>query len=128
VSGSVSDHGASFQNLSTDIVYDVRLDLADKSVVQGVNLRWYDDDPAKADAGELTDDDRTAIKAIVDVPSFYNHSDILALRGTHQRATALVQLVRDKDFYNGSGQIVWRVELWYFEEEFGGWEKVAQQN
>jgi hypothetical protein len=128
VSGSVSDQGIRFQNLSTDIPYDVCLNLADKTVLQGVNLSWYDDEPAKPDAGDLTDDDRTAIKEIIDVPSFYNHSDILAIRGSHDRATVLVQLVRDKDFYNGAGQIVWRVELWYFQEEFGGWEKVAQQN
>jgi hypothetical protein len=128
VTGTINDEGAVFQNLSNDIAYDVRLDLADKTTIRGVNLDWYDDEPAKPDAGELTDDDQKAIKAIVEVPSFYNRSDILAVRGTHERATILVQLIRDKDFYNGSGEIVWRVELWYFREEFGGWEKVAQQN
>jgi len=128
IQGSVNEHAVLFPNLSTDATYDVRLDRAAKKVIQGVNLDWYDDEPAKPDVGELTDDDRAAIKAIIDVPSFYNHSEILAIRGDHSRATVLVQLVRDKDFYNGSGEVVWRVELWYFEEELGGWEKVAQQN
>jgi hypothetical protein len=128
VPGSITDHGVLFPNLSTAKTYDIRLDQADKRIIQGVNLDWYDDESAKPDVGELSDDDRAAIKAIIDVPSFYNHSEILAIRGDHSRATVLVQLVRDKDFYNGSGEVVWRVELWYFKEEFGGWEKVAQQN
>ena len=126
--GKVSDQTAVFANLAANASYDVRLDLADGGVTQGVNLGWYDEEPAKPDAGEFTDDDRAAIKAIIDIPSFYNKSDILAVRGDHSRATVLVQLVRDKDFYNGKGEVIWRVELWYFEEEFGGWEKVAQQN
>jgi hypothetical protein len=128
VQGKVSDHAVVFENLAADSSYDVRLDLADGNVVQGVNLGWYDEEPANPDAGALTDDDRAAIREIIDVPSFYNKSDILAVRGDHARATVLVQLVRDKDFYNGKGEVIWRVELWYFEEDFGGWEKVAQQN
>jgi hypothetical protein len=128
VPGTVSDQSVAFENLTPDASYDVRLDLANGDVIQGANLGWYDEEPAKTDAGELTDDDRAAIKEIIGVPSFYNKSDILAVRGDHSRATVLVQLVRDKDFYNGKGEVIWRVELWYFEEDFGGWEKVAQQN
>lgn len=127
-SGSVGDQAVVFANLAANVVYNVRLELADGAIIQGVDLGWYNDEPARPYPGELNDDDRAAIKAIVDDPSFYNKSDILALRGDHSRATALVQLVRDKDFYNGKGEVVWRVELWYFEEEFGGWEKVGQQN
>jgi hypothetical protein len=126
--GTISGQTVVFDKLAADASYDVHLDLADGGVIQGVDLGWYDEEPAKPDAGEFTDDDRAAIKTIIDVPSFYNKSDILAVRGDHSRATVLVQLVRDKDFYHGKGEVIWRVELWYFQEEFGGWEKVAQQN
>ena len=128
VAGTVSAQAVLFENLAADASYDVRLDLADGVAMQGVDLGWYDEEPARPDAGELTDDDRTAIKAIINVPSFYNKSEILAVRGDHSRASVLVQLVRDKDFYHGTGEVIWRVELWYFQEEYGGWEKVAQQN
>jgi hypothetical protein len=128
VPGEVSEHAVLFENLQPKTSYDVKLTLSDGGVIQGVDLSWYDSELAKADAGDLSDEDRSAISDIVHVQSFYNKSDILALRGDHDRAVALVQLVRDKDFYNGKGQIVWRVELWYFQEEFGGWEKVDQQN
>ena len=92
--GTIGDQSVVFANLAANVVYDVRLELADGGVIQGVNLGWYDDEPPKPYPGELTDDDRAAIKAIVDVPSFYNNSEILAVQGDHSRATALVQLVR----------------------------------
>ena len=91
-------------------------------------MDWYNDDEAKENAGAITDDDRQQIQAILDVPSFYNKSEILALQGDHDRATGLVRLIRDKDFYAGKGEIIWRVEVWYFKYQHGGWEKVAQQN
>lgn len=117
-----------FQNLAADEPYAVKLELRDGAVVQGVDMSWYNEEPAKPGAGELSDDDRAAIAQVVAIPSFYNRSEILAEQGDHSRATVLVQLVRDKDFYNGNGQAVWRVELWYFQQEFGGWEKIGQQN
>jgi hypothetical protein len=128
VRGAIDGPRITFENLAADEKYAVKLELRDGIVVQGVDMGWYNEEPDKPDRGELSDDDRTAIAQIVAVPSFYNKSDILAVRGNHDRATVLVQLIRDKDFYNGNGQAIWRVELWYFHQEFGGWEKVAQQN
>ncbi|MEI8197557.1 MAG: hypothetical protein WCI73_16810, partial [Phycisphaerae bacterium] len=35
-----------------------------------------------------------------------------------------VELIRDTDFHSGgSGDLIYRVELWYFERLFGGWAK-----
>ncbi len=40
-----------------------------------------------------------------------------------------MRLQRDKDFVGNTGdEIVWRIELWYFKNQHGGWEAVAQQN
>lgn len=100
--------------------------LKDGTRLVGVDMSWY----AKSKpAGEpLADDDRKSIEEILTVPSFYNKSRLLYLQGDAQRAVGLVELVRDTDFYAGKGQVVWRVELWYFEFENGGWAKVSQQN
>src|SRR5207302_1307579 len=75
-----------------------------------------------------SDDDREQIRATVqDVQAFENKRDILQLKGDHDRAVALLRLVRDKDFYNGKGEVVWRMEVWYFKNEAGGWSAVGQQ-
>jgi hypothetical protein len=127
--GAVDGRTIRFANLQPDTLYDVQLTLSDGKVLQGVDLAWYNEEPAKPDAGAMTDDDREGVRAIVqDVKDFYNKKDALLQRGDHARAVCVVQLVRDTDFYEGKGQVVWRTELWYFKNQFGGWEKVAQQN
>ena len=61
------------------------------------------------------------------VLSFFNHSDPLIVRGTHDRAVMLVDLRRDSAFHSDAGdEVIWRPELWYFEDHHGGWEKVQQ--
>ena len=126
--GTVDGAIVHFGKLLADTPYNIRLTLADGMVVQGVNLNWYDEEPAKADADPLDDQDKKDINAILQIPSFYNKSNILHLNGDHTRATALVELIRDKDFVEGAGQVIWRVELYYFKQQFGGWEKVQQQD
>jgi len=118
-----------FSDTPADLSLTVQLKLKDGTTLQGVDMGWYSDIPAKPDAAELSADDREAIRAIVqDVPSFYNKSDILLLHGDHDRAVALVQLIRDTDFHSAGGNIIWRIELYYFKFQYGGWEKVQQQN
>ena len=64
-----------------------------------------------------------------DVPGFYNKRDFLRLDGDHDRAVALLRLVRDNGFVNDKGgEVIWRIELWYFKNQAGGWEAVPQQN
>ena len=43
-------------------------------------------------------------------------------------AVGLVELIRDRDFHAGKGEVIWRAETWYFEFQNGGWAKVSQQN
>ena len=130
VQGTVDGRTVTFANVLPDTAYDVRVTLTDGTVVQGVDLGWYDEEPAKKDAADLDNDDREQIRAIVqDVPGFYNKRDILVLRGDHDRAVALLRLVRDKAFVNDKGgEVIWRIELWYFKNQNGGWEAVQQQN
>lgn len=104
----------------------VDVKLASGARLVGVDMRWY----AKASpAGEpLSDDDRGQIAELLTVPSFYDKTRMLRLEGDAQHAVGLVELVRDREFYAGKGQVVWRIELWYFEFQNGGWAKVSQQN
>lgn len=92
----------------------------------GVNMGWYRANPS---AGEpLSPDDRKEIDQILTVPSFYDKLQILLLSGNNQHVTALVELVRDREFHAGGKEIIWRTELWYFEFQNGGWAKVSQEN
>jgi len=103
--------------------------LKDGTRLIGVDMSWYAPvAEAKAKPGELADDDRKAIQEICTVPSFYDRCEILLLQGDADRAVGLMQLVRDRDFHAGKGEVIWRAELWYFEFQNGGWAKVSQQN
>jgi len=119
-----------FEKLLPDTPYQLRLELRDGSVFQGVDLDWYAPVTDTSPAGELDAAGREEITAIATkVPQFYSRSEVLRLRGNSRRATALVQLIRDTPFHaDKGGEIVWRVELWYFEYQAGGWARVSQQN
>jgi hypothetical protein len=123
------NHDIIFKNLLPDTPYDLALTLSDGTILQGVNLNWYGLDAPKPGAAHLDDDDRKAITDLVNDPkAFENKKAILFLNGDNTRATVLVELIRDKDFHAADGNIIWRVELWYFENQFGGWAKVVQQS
>jgi hypothetical protein len=128
--GAVAGRLVTFANLLPATAYSVRIALADGAVLQGVDLSWHSPEAARNDAGPLDDDDRKQITAIVkDVQGFENKKDILLLSGNHDRAVALVQLIRDSGFHSDKGgELIWRIELWYFKNQHGGWEKVPQTN
>jgi hypothetical protein len=72
-----------------------------------------------------TDADRKAIESLIKDPAqFYDKVRPLRIAADHQHATVLVELVRTREFVAGAGgEIIYRVELWYFENLFGGWAK-----
>jgi hypothetical protein len=78
-------------------------------------------------ASPATADDRKSIEALItDPPQFYDKVRTLRIAADHQHATVLVELVRTRDFHSaapGGGELIYRVELWYFENLFGGWAK-----
>jgi len=128
--GQIDGSTVTFSGLLPQTAYNVRLTLTDGTILQGVDLGWYDMEPAKPDAGDLDDDDKQQITAILtQVTSFYNKNEMLFLQGNHDRAVGLVQLVRDKAFHSDTGdEVIWHIELWYFKNQHGGWEKVQQEN
>ena len=60
------------------------------------------------------------------MPQFYDKVRPLKIAADHQHATVLVELIRTRDFHSDTGgEVIYRVELWYFENLFGGWAKDA---
>ena len=61
---------------------------------------------------------------VKEMPAFYDKARVLHMAGDHKHATLLVELARTRDFHSQkNGEIIYRVELWYFENLFGGWAK-----
>jgi hypothetical protein len=130
VGGTIDGNKATFANLRPDTPYDLAIETVDGTLYCGADLSWCDPTPADPQAEPLGDDDREAIRAIVqDVLGFADKPKIAILQGTHDRAVALVDLTRGKDFNGNKGdEVIWRVEVWFFKWENGGWERVADQS
>lgn len=128
--GNVAGSRITFANLLPETRYDLQITLADGTILQGVDLGWYSDEPAKPDTPPLDDDDRQQLKELFEgVKAFENKRQLLLLAGNHDRVTILAELIRDTPFHSAkSGEIIWRIELWYFKNQHGGWERVAQSN
>jgi hypothetical protein len=129
--GRVADDGAiRFTGLAAGVPINVNVTLEGGTVLQGVNLTWSDDEPGDPDAKPLESADLREINQLLtEVRSFYNISEILFLEGNQQRAVGLVRLIRDQAFYaDKGGEYIWRIEIYYFKKQYGGWEKVQQAN
>lgn len=125
--GHVASRTVTFAGLVPDAAYDIRLTLRDGRILWGVNVGWYDMEEVDASAGPLSDDDRKEIQDICNIPSFYDKSTVLLYTGNHDRATGLMQLLRDRNFHAGKNEVIWRAEVWFFKFQNGGWERVNQQ-
>ncbi len=126
--GLIHDHAIHFSKLLPNTPYDVAMTLKDGTILQGVNLGWLNEEPVKTDTQPMTDDDRSEVHGLVKPDKdFFNKIEILQLAGDHNRATALVRMIRDREFHSDKGgEIISRFEIWYFRFEYGGWEKVQQ--
>ncbi len=122
-------HTITFEKLLPDTPYEVALTMADGMILQGVNLDWYGMDPPKPNVQPMSEEDQKAVTDMVtSVMAFENKKRVMMVRGNSDRITTLVELIRDVDFHAAGGNIIWRVELWYFKNQFGGWQQVKQQN
>jgi hypothetical protein len=102
-------------------VYDVRIETA-TGWWEGVNLDYHTDIRAAPPA--TADDLKWISDFITKTPEFYNSCRVLWLAADHQHATALVALQRTTAFVNQKpSETIFRIELWYFENDFGGWIK-----
>jgi len=128
--GQVRGQEVVFGNLLPDTAYDLAITLDDGTVLQGVDMGWYNEEEIKAGTGPMTADDREGVRAIIqDIKDIYNKKDLLLVKGDHSRAVVLTRLIIDKDFHAKVGdEVIWRIELWYFKNQYGGWEKISQVN
>jgi len=129
VTGTLSGDTFKF-DLKPNRHYDITLKQPGGNVIRVIDLSWYSDEPAAADAQPLGEDDRKQILQVVsDIERFTNNNQILAIQGDSNRAVVLLDLRRDSDFHSGQkGEIIRRVEVWYLKNEAGGWAKVQQQD
>jgi hypothetical protein len=127
ITGTVKDQTITFADLTPGSAYEAQLTLKDGTVLQGVDMGWYSRVPDKAGAEELSEDDRAQMKAVFGAGAqFFNVQEATLIKGNHNRAVMLVRLER-ANFHSDKGdEIIWRPELWYFENHHGGWEKVLQ--
>ncbi|MFI5377817.1 MAG: hypothetical protein ACHRHE_00805 [Tepidisphaerales bacterium] len=119
-----------FENLLPLTKYDVIITLEDGTILRGVDMGWYMTERNPKQADPLDDEDKTALRELFDgIQAFENKRNMLLFNGNQDRVTVLAELIRDNGFYANKGtEVIWRIELWYFKNQHGGWEKVQQQN
>lgn len=131
-----------FEKLPGDAAYDLAITLKNGQRIEGIDLGFVDErlerlaarrreqlglaaretrQFAAADAAQLLD-------YVREVKDFMDIRRVLYVRGEGSKATMLVELMRARDFHaRKDEQVIWRVELWYFEYRSGGWQRLANQ-
>ena len=136
------------KDLAGDNTYDVGIKLKDGRAIEGIDLSELDarllrlaaerrkalGRPAEEEHVFDHEDANSLLKFAEDLKSndFMDQGRVLYLAGHGRRATMLVELMRTREFYDqkttGQGaQIIWRIEMWYYDYEHGGWERVPNQ-
>lgn len=129
-----------FRKLPGDSTYDLLIKTSRGRRVEGIDLEYVDarllrlackrreqlclrPEPKR----QFTQSDVAALlKYVEDMKDFMDNRRVLFIRGHGRRATVLVELLRKRSFHARKGkEIIWRVELWYFEHRSGGWARAA---
>ena len=128
IQGTIKGDTVTFPDPEPGTSYELQVTLKDGTVDQGIDLGWYSPVPEKKNPQPVDDDDRQQMDDVAKkVLAFWNINDIVIVSGNHNRAVLLVNLIRDKGFHSDTGdEVIWRPELWYFENHHGGWEKPQQ--
>jgi len=128
-----------FAGLPGDAGYDVRVVTTDGRTIEGIDLSWIEARMVRLAARRRKDlglaaerphkfsphDVKELLKWVEDWKDFMEIKRVLYVQGHGPRATLLVELLRTREFHSSAGSIVWRVELWYMKNEFGGWDRLA---
>lgn len=133
-----------FKDLPGDTVYDVSIQTPDGRSIQGIDLSEVDERLAR-----LSDERRKELGIPPDKPHIFDQDDanalvqfiretespkmemedihrLLYIQSHGRRATVLMEKMRTVSFVNqANGQVLWRLELQYFEWNYGGWEQIA---
>lgn len=129
-----------FRDLPGEASYDICVRMGSRTV-EGIDLSFVDARmlrlaalrrkqlrlPPEREHEFTTDDVQELLTWIRSFDDFMEIRRVLYVQGHGARATVLVELMRTRQFHASKGQIIWRVELWYFRERFGGWERTSKQ-
>ncbi len=133
IAGAVDAESGTFRftHLDRKRHYDIAIKTK-TGRIEGVDMRFMPDAAGKAtkrpgdDKRAFETEDAEQIRRLVITPQrFMNQVELLALHGEDRTAVAVVNLVCTRKFHSGQGaEVVWRVELWYYRWEYGGWARV----
>jgi len=130
-----------FRDLPGDAAYDLVLTLADGRVIEGIDLEMPDARLARlADVRRKqlglpglpshafsADDANEIARYVAKMEDFVDLRRTLYIQGHGGQAAALVELMRTKEYYAARpGELIWRVELWYFQFNHGSWERIPE--
>jgi len=131
-----------FEKLPGDARYDICFQTADGREIEGIDLDFADQNLVRLAAKRRKQlglpperahdfsarDVEDLLKFVRDMKEFMELHRVLYISGRGRRVTMLVEAMRTREFYDAkSSECIWRVELWYFLHQFGGWEKLAAQ-
>ena len=104
-----------------DGVYSLRVRLKGGGMIDGAPMKLDEDETSDR---PMTEEDREAIKDFVlNYPvSFCDVFRPIKIEGNGEFARVLVEKIRHRDYHSGKkGDIIWRVEVWKFENHTGAW-------
>ena len=75
----------------------------------------------------LADDANAILQYVARMEDFMDLRRTIYLQGHGSQAAALVELLRTKEYYAAKpGELIWRVEIWYFQFSHGEWERIPE--
>jgi len=130
----------SFAGLPGDAAYDVCITTVAGQQIEGIDLSWHEARmlrlaeirrrqlglPAEPRHEFAAQDAEELINYVRDLKDFAEVRRVLYLNGLGRRAVMLVEVMRTRGFHAQRGdELIWRIELWYFAYQYGGWERLA---
>jgi hypothetical protein len=104
--------------LPLDKNYDLVIDLPSGARLEGVNLRVKPTDFKDADPPLIKADEEKLKEITRSLSKFEDVHEFLAVGGNGQHAAVVVNKLRTKAFYESKpGEVVWRLEVWFYERE-----------
>jgi hypothetical protein len=107
-----------FDKLPLDKPYDLIIDLINGSRLEGVNIRVKKTDFVDADPPLIKADEAKLKDIATKLSKFEDTHEFLAVGGNCQHAAVVLNKLRTKPFYESKeGEVIWRLEVWFFERE-----------
>jgi len=104
--------------LPFDKPYDLVIDLNSGARLEGVNMRVKKTDFKDADPPLIKADEEKLKEITKSLSKFEDAHEFLAVGGNAQHAAVVMNKLRTKPFYESKpGEVVWRLEVWFYERE-----------